>query len=114
MNKAVVFIVEGATDKRALQNIFKKIYRHKEIHFEFTHGDITSDKNNNKNNVEDKIYKLVDRYRKYNGLKWSDILQIVQVFDTDGTYIDDSILCREKVRILFIQAKIFHANMWRR
>ncbi len=45
MNKAVIFIVEGATDKRALENIFKKIYRYKEIHFEFTHGDITSDEN---------------------------------------------------------------------
>lgn len=30
MNKAVIFIVEGATDKRALENIFKKIYRYKE------------------------------------------------------------------------------------
>lgn len=40
MNKVVVFIVEGGTDKRVLENIFKKIYRHKEIHFEFTHGDI--------------------------------------------------------------------------
>lgn len=41
MDKAVIFIVEGATDKRALENIFKKIYRYKDIHFEFTHGDIT-------------------------------------------------------------------------
>ncbi|MCX4328792.1 MAG: hypothetical protein OSJ45_16165 [Lachnospiraceae bacterium] len=44
MKKAVVFIVEGATDKKALENIFKKIYRHKEIHFEFTCGDLSSDK----------------------------------------------------------------------
>ncbi len=39
MDKAVIFIVEGATDKKALENIFKKIYKYKEIHFEFTHGD---------------------------------------------------------------------------
>lgn len=31
MDKAVIFIVEGATDKRALENIFKKIYRYKDI-----------------------------------------------------------------------------------
>lgn len=43
LDKAVIFIAEGATDKRALENIFKKIYRYKDIHFEFTHGDITSD-----------------------------------------------------------------------
>ena len=64
MDKAVIFIVEGATDKKALENIFKKIYRNKEVHFEFTHGDITSDENINQNNVETQIYKFIDSYRK--------------------------------------------------
>lgn len=89
MDKSVVFIVEGATDKRALHNIFKKIYRYKEIHFEFTHGDITSDESININNVEAEIYKYVDAYRKDKKLKLNDIWQIVQLFDTDGAYIDD-------------------------
>lgn len=90
MKKAVIFIVEGATDKRALQNIFKKLYKHKEIHFEFTHGDITSDDYITTDNVEAKIYEFVDKYRKLKKLKTSDIFQIIQIFDTDGTYIDDS------------------------
>lgn len=90
MDKAVIFIVEGATDKKALENIFKKIYKYKEIHFEFTHGDITSDENINIGNVENEIYKFVDKYRKDKKLKLSDIWQIVQIFDTDGVYIDDS------------------------
>lgn len=90
MNKAVVFIVEGATDKKALENIFKKIYRNKEIHYEFTHGDITSDENIDETNVETEIYNYVDKYRKDKKLKISDIWQIVQIFDMDGAYIDDS------------------------
>lgn len=90
MDKAVIFIVEGVTDKRALENIFKKIYRYKDIHFEFTHGDITSDENIDKANIEEEIYKFVDKYRKENKLKLSDIWQIVQIFDTDGAYVDDS------------------------
>ena len=90
MDKAVIFIVEGATDKKALENIFKKIYRNKEVHFEFTHGDITSDENINQNNVETQIYKFIDSYRKDKKLKLSDIWQFVLVFDTDGAYIDDS------------------------
>ena len=77
MDKAVIFIVEGATDKKALENIFKKIYKYKEIHFEFTHGDITSDENINIGNVENEIYKFVDKYRKDKKLKLSDIWQIV-------------------------------------
>ncbi len=94
MDKAVIFIVEGATDKRALENIFKKIYRYKDIHFEFTHGDITSDESIDKGNVEEEIYKFVDKYRKDKKLKLSDIWQIVQIFDTDGAYIDDSNIIR--------------------
>ena len=38
MDKAVIFVVEGKTDKTALENIFKKIYRHRDIQFEFTRG----------------------------------------------------------------------------
>lgn len=87
MDKVVIFIVEGATDKRALENIFKKIYRYKDIHFEFTHGDISSDDNIDKNNVEDEIYKYVNKYMKDKKLKISDIWQIIQVFDMDGAYV---------------------------
>ena len=90
VNKVVVFIVEGGTDKRALENIFKKIYKYKQIHFEFTHGDITSDENINKSNIEIEIYKHVNSYLKDKKLKLTDIWQIVQIFDMDGTYIEDS------------------------
>ena len=42
--KTIIFIVEGSSDKAALENIFKKIYRrNKEIDFGFTNGYITSD-----------------------------------------------------------------------
>ena len=112
MDKAVIFIVEGATDKKSLENIFKKIYRHKEIHFEFTHGDITSDENIGKNNVETEIYKFVDRYRKDKKLKLSDIWQIVQIFDTDGAYIDDSYIVQgESTEIVYSDKNIFCKNI---
>ena len=41
--KTVIFIVEGNTDKTALENIFRKIYKNKNINVEVTQGDITSD-----------------------------------------------------------------------
>ena len=102
MDKVVIFIVEGATDKRALENIFKKIYKNKGIHFEFTHGDITSDEAVNKDSVENEIYKYVEKYKKSAKLKWSDIWQIVQIFDMDGAYIDDSnIIQGESTELLY-------------
>lgn len=88
--KTVFFIVEGNTDKTALQNIFKKIYKHKNIRFEFTNGDVTSDDLIDENNVSDKLYLLVERYIIDNKLNKTDIWQIVHIFDTDGTYIPES------------------------
>lgn len=112
MNKAVIFIVEGATDKKALENIFKKIYRYKEIHFEFTHGDITSDKDINRFNVEMEIYKFVDKYRKDKKLRISDIWQIVQIFDMDGAFIDDSnILQGDNTEIIYSTENISCRNI---
>lgn len=112
MDKAVIFIVEGATDKKALENIFKKIYRHKEIHFEFTHGDITSDEKINKSNVEAEIYKFVDNYRKDKKLRASDIWQIVQIFDTDGAYIDGSCIVQgESAEFVYSEEHISCKNI---
>lgn len=90
MKKSVVFIVEGNTDKRALENIFRSIYKNKDVIFKFTNGDITSNNEIDKRNVEDKIYDIVSKYMLQNKLTSSDIWEIVQIFDTDGTYIPDS------------------------
>ena len=90
MDKVVLFIVEGATDKRALASIFRKIYRNRTVRFEFTHGDITSDETISIKNVEDEIYKYVKSYIDISKIKKSDIWQIVQIFDMDGAYADDS------------------------
>ncbi|MDD2959633.1 MAG: hypothetical protein PHR92_14120 [Lachnospiraceae bacterium] len=88
----VLFIVEGASDKTALKRIFKKIYRYKEINFEVTDGDITSDKITTVRNIENKIYDIVKAFMDDKRLKKSDMIQIVQIFDTDGAFISDKFI----------------------
>ena len=89
--KTVIFIVEGTSDKSALENIFKKIYkRNKEIDFRFTNGDITSNPDITTENVENKIYDIIKEVINDRKLKNSDILQVVQIFDMDGAYIPDT------------------------
>jgi hypothetical protein len=89
--KTIIFIVEGPSDKSALEKIFKKIYkRNKEIDFGFTNGDITSDPTVTIANVENKIYETVQGVIKDKKLKNSDVIQVVQIFDMDGAYIPDS------------------------
>ena len=41
--KAVIFVVEGKSDKKALEHIFQVIYKHKNVTFEFTRGDVKSE-----------------------------------------------------------------------
>lgn len=105
MDKVVLFIVEGATDKRALESIFRKIYRNRTVRFEFTHGDITSDETISKKNVEDEIYKYVKSYIDMSKIKKSDIWQIVQIFDMDGAYVDDSRIAEGETREFFYTEK---------
>jgi len=89
--KTIIFIVEGPSDKSALEKIFKKIYkRNKEIDFGFTNGDITSDPTVTITNVENRIYEAVQGVIKDKKLKNSDVIQVVQIFDMDGSYIPDS------------------------
>ncbi|WP_310602414.1 hypothetical protein [Anaerosporobacter sp.] len=94
--KTVFFIVEGNTDKTALEKIFKTIYKKRDIRFEFTNGDITSDDLIDKINMCEIIYKKVEKYMNENKLKKTDIWKIVQIFDTDGTYIPETAIFKGK------------------
>lgn len=79
--KTVLFIVEGISDKEALEKIFKQIYKNnKEIEFTFAQGDISSDENTTEMNVEDKIYNIVLDFMKDKKLNKADICQIIQLF----------------------------------
>ena len=70
--KAVIFIVEGKSDKKALEHIFQIIYKHKNVTFEFTRGDVTSDETLTLNEVVQTIYEKVKSYRKEKKLNKND------------------------------------------
>lgn len=106
--KTVLFIVEGPSDEAALEKIFKRIYRkNKNIIFKFTNGDISSDFEVTKDNVEGKIYDKVLEVMRDTKITKSDLFQIVQVFDTDGTYIsDDAIIKGDTKEFLYSEKNI--------
>lgn len=63
IRKAVLFIVEGSSDKTALEKIFRTIYRKdRNIEFRFTGGDITSDPDITITNVQDRIKKIIHSF----------------------------------------------------
>ena len=88
--KVFIFIVEGRSDKHALEKIFQKIYRNKNVVFKVTGGDITSDEEMDESKVIEAIWLKVDEYIKDKKIVKKDIAQIIHFFDTDGVYVPDS------------------------
>ncbi len=106
--KAVLFIVEGLSDKDALEKIFRAIYKKdRTIEFRVTDGDITSDPAITIHNVEERIKDIIKRFISDNKLKASDIFQVIQIFDMDGAYIDDSLIIQDNVNnVIYSQDNI--------
>jgi len=99
--KVMLFIVEGISDKQALERILRKIYRHDSVvEFRVANGDLTGfgltnsrtgiEESVTQENVLDKIWDIVDDFRKDQKLEKSDIMCIVHLLDMDGVYIPDT------------------------
>ncbi|MDO5406099.1 MAG: hypothetical protein Q4F28_02070 [Eubacteriales bacterium] len=110
MKKAVIFIVEGKSDKTALEHIFKVIYKHKNVTFEFTKGDVTSDETLTLDEIKSIIYEKVEAYMKENKLNKNHIWQIIQIFDTDGTYIPENAIIMGETGKLYYSTKVISCN----
>lgn len=87
--KVYVFIFEGWSDKSAIEGILSRIYANRKIVPVVTYGDITSNEDLKISNLEDIIYKKVKKAIEEDKIKISDVMNIVQICDTDGTFISD-------------------------
>ena len=89
--KTVLFIVEGPSDKAALEKIFKSVYRRsKNIEFKFTSGDISSNFKAKPENVEKRLEQILTDFLNDKKLRQSDVFQIIELFDMDGAYIPET------------------------
>lgn len=86
--KRVVFvIVEGPTDRDALEILFDRIFDRQEVIVHVQHGDITSDTTTNASNVIARVTQTVKNYAKNNSLKRTDFAEVIHITDTDGAFI---------------------------
>ena len=108
--KAVIFIVEGITDKISLGSITSRLSRDRDIRFYIMNGDVTSDGATNRKNAVDKMTSRINRYCRDNFLKRSDIERIVHLVDSDGAYIDDKHIERVKAGGLKYTTKHIYAK----
>ena len=94
--KIVLFIVEGITDETSLSLILSKLIGNEVVHFHVINQDITSEFNSNPQNI---IKRIDGEVRKYlyqnNGLKRTDIKEIIHIVDTDGAFINEKFILEE-------------------
>lgn len=87
--KIVLVIVEGASDDTALGVALNQVFDKDSVYIHIIHGDITTRKGVNSQNIVSKIGDEVKGYAKSQHYKASDFKQIIHIVDTDAAYIPD-------------------------
>lgn len=88
--KVILFLVEGFSDKTALENIISRLVTEERVIFAVMHGDITSNRTTKADNVLKRVAEQAkEGLSKYKILK-SDVIQIIHLVDADGVFIPDS------------------------
>lgn len=88
--KVVLVIVEGPSDETALGQSFEALFDLEEVRIKVVHGDVASDIGSNPSNIVSSVGNLVKGWASKYGLKRQDILRVIHLADTDGTYIPDA------------------------
>lgn len=90
--KVIVVIVEGPSDESAIGSILKEYFSSEQTYFVVTHGDITSRKDVTPSNAISKVKLAIEQEKGKYGYKWSDIIRIIHIADTDGTFTKDCVV----------------------
>ena len=96
LKKIVLFIVEGITDEMSLSLILSKLIDDSSVQFHVINQDITADFNSNSQNIIRKIDGEVKKFlAQNNGLKKTDIKEIIHLVDTDGVFIKEDFVLED-------------------
>lgn len=95
--KIILFIVEGISDEMSLSLILSKLVQDSRVQFHIINQDITADFNSNCQNIIRKIDSEVKKFlAQNNGLKKTDIKEIIHLVDTDGAFINEDYVVEDR------------------
>ena len=96
MNKLLLIIVEGTSDKITLYLPLKNFIRKNKLmlNAEITSGDITLKENASKESCLNSIKDIINTFKSNYSLFPSDFYKVVHVIDTDGAFIDNDSIYR--------------------
>lgn len=96
--KIILLLVEGPTDEDALALIYSKLIKEHDIEFDVLHTDITADEDMTVKYIEERIQKEIDNYLDKNPfIMQGDILKVVQIIDTDGAFVPNSLIRQSNI-----------------
>lgn len=105
--RVILFIVEGATDEDTLNPILKKIYNDTTLRFHIVRGDITTEPGTTSRNVVTKVYECVKEEKEKYRFKLSDVVKIVHIIDTDGSFVSkEKVVFEDRDRIEYTTSEI--------
>lgn len=95
MNKKTVFVlVEGLSDKLALQGLFDSYFHGHNLYIHVEGGDITTKMSprSDRSTILKMIGERISRYTTSYDIGIRNIAEIIHIIDTDGAYIRDDFL----------------------
>lgn len=85
--KIVLFIVEGRSDQTSLSLVLSRIINNNSVKFHIVGGDITSDISTTDQNAINTVDEQIRMFLNKNHFQRTDLLKVVHLVDTDGTYV---------------------------
>ena len=111
-SKVIVFIVEGFSDKEALNGILSELYENKKIVFSIVDGDITTKNSTKPENIREKIGECIKIAMQKDKFLKTDIDMVIHLVDTDGVYIpNENIIENESINIRYNEKNIETNNV---
>lgn len=86
----ILVLVEGFSDKSALENIIKVLVPKEKIIFSVMNGDITSNRTTKADNILRRVGEQTKECMSRHKIIKSDVSQIIHLVDADGVFIPDS------------------------
>jgi len=88
-------IVEGPSDRDALEIPITRIFNRNEVKVHVEHGDVTSEQGANARTILAKLGEIIEKFEGRYSVKRRDFQEIIHIVDMDGAYIPDSAVVKD-------------------
>lgn len=94
--KVLLFIVEGVSEEFALKGILASLFCNKLIRFHVVRGDATNFARQGNRSIKTYVNSLVQKFLSAHHFKTTNLLQVIQLMDTDGAFVPNSAIIEKE------------------